>query len=235
MTNERRKSITLATYNIHRGIGSDGRASPERILAVLEEINADVIALQELELHSDPALNMLDYLARHTGLKSVAGPTILKPQARYGNALLTRLPIIKARRIDLSDPGREPRGALDMGLDWHGRTIHLIATHLGLNPGERRRQVRALLNRFDIETADLSVLMGDLNEWFLWGRTLRWLNQEFPVSQRRRTFPARFPLLALDRIWVYPPAFLARLETHDSRLARSASDHLPLKALIEMA
>lgn len=235
MPNNKHDQIRLATYNIHRCIGADGRALPERILAVLEEMNPDVIALQELEQHPDPALNLLDYFAHRTGLTAVAGPTILNPESRYGNALLTALPVRATRRIDLTVPGREPRGALDMDLDWHGRKLHLIATHLGLNPAERRRQIRLLLNLIEKEDADLTVLMGDLNEWFLWGRTLRWLNHEFPVSQRRRTFPASWPLFALDRIWVYPSSALASLSVHDSRLARIASDHLPLTAVLEMA
>jgi endonuclease/exonuclease/phosphatase family metal-dependent hydrolase len=221
----------VATYNVHRGIGSDGRSVPARVLAVLNEIGADVIALQELDLHRDPSLNMLDYFARNTGLISIASPTLWRP-ARYGNAVLTRLPILDARRIDLTLPGREPRGALDLDLAWRGRKLHLIATHLGLNPSERRHQVRRLLKRFDDEAADLSVLLGDLNEWFLWGRPLRWLNRKFPRAQHCNTFPARLPFLSLDRIWVNPPECLLRLDTHASRLARIASDHLPLTALI---
>jgi endonuclease/exonuclease/phosphatase family metal-dependent hydrolase len=224
--------LKVATYNVHRAIGADGRSVPARVLAVLQEIDPDVIALQELDLHRDSSLNMLDYLARNTGLISVAGPTMWRLQSRYGNAVLTRLPILDARRIDLTLPGREPRGALDLDLEWCGGTLHLIATHLGLNPGERRLQVRRLLQLFDDEAAELSVLLGDLNEWFLWGRPLRWLKRKFPRALYRNTFPARFPCLSLDRIWVNPPACLLRLETHVSRLSRVASDHLPLKALI---
>ena len=226
--------LKLATYNIHRCIGADGLALPERILSVLNEMNADVIALQEVELHHEPALNLLAYLARHTGLTPIAGPTITHAESGYGNAMLTRLPILAVRRIDLSLPDRDPRGAIDMRLDWQGHQLHLIATHLGLNPGERRHQVRRLLKLLDVSGDDLTILMGDINEWFLWGRPLRWLNRVFPVSQRRRTFPARWPLFALDRIWVYPPAVLAGVATHDSKLARVASDHLPLQAVLEM-
>lgn len=224
--------LKVATYNVHRGIGSDGRSVPARVLAVLNEIDADVVALQELDLHRDSALNMLDYFARNTGLISIAGPTVWRLQARYGNAVLTRLPILDARRVDLTLPGREPRGALDLDLEWRGHKLHLIATHLGLLPGERRHQVRRLLKLFDEEAADLSVLLGDLNEWFLWGRPLRWLNREFPRAQRCNTFPARWPVLSLDRIWVNPPGCLLRLDTHVSRLSRVASDHLPLTATI---
>jgi len=228
------KRLKLATYNIHRCIGADGLALPERIMWVLDEMNADVIALQEVELHHVPALNLLADLSRHTGLAPIAGPTITNSEAGYGNALLTRLPILAVRRIDLSLTGRDPRGAIDIRLDWQGRHLHLITTHLGLNPGERRHQVRRLLKLLDVNSDDLTILMGDINEWFLWGRPLRWLSRVFPVAQRRRTFPARWPLFALDRIWVYPPTVLAGVATHDSKLARVASDHLPLQAVLEM-
>jgi endonuclease/exonuclease/phosphatase family metal-dependent hydrolase len=227
--------LKLATYNIHRCIGADGFVLPERILSVLHEMNADVIALQEVELHHEPSQNLLAYLARHTGLTPIAGPTITHAESGYGNAMLTRLPILAVRRIDLSLPDRDPRGAIDMRLDWQGHQLHLIATHLGLNPGERRHQVRRLLKLLDVSSDNLTILMDDINEWFLWGRPLRWLNRVFPVSQRRRTFPARWPLFALDRIWVYPPAVLTGITTHNSKLARVTSDHLPLQAVLEMA
>ena len=110
MPNSAPRHIKLATYNIHRGIGTDGIALPERILSVLEEMNADIIALQELELHSNAALSLLAYLARNTGLTPVAGPTVLKPESRYGNALLTRAPVVQTRRVDLTVPGREELG-----------------------------------------------------------------------------------------------------------------------------
>ena len=198
------------------------------------EMNADIVALQELELHSNAALSLLAYLAESTGLIPIAGPTILKPDSRYGNAVLTRALVVNTRRVDLTVPGREPRGALDMDLDWYGHKIHLIATHLGLSPAERRHQVRHILRLLEIESASLTILVGDINEWFLWGRPLRWLKHAFPLSQRRRTFPAGFPLFALDRIWVHPPSRLKRVETHNSTLARVASDHLPLMASVEM-
>ncbi len=234
MPNNTDRHIKVATYNIHRSIGTDGIALPERILSVLMEMNADIVALQELELHSNAALNLLAYLAENTGLTPIAGPTVLKPDSRYGNAVLTRAPVVNTRRVDLTVPGREPRGALDMDLVWQGQKIHLIVTHLGLSPSERRHQIRHILRLLEIENANSTILMGDINEWFLWGRPLRWLKRVFPISQRRRTFPAGFPLFALDRIWVHPPSRLKRVETHNSTLARVASDHLPLVALVEM-
>jgi endonuclease/exonuclease/phosphatase family metal-dependent hydrolase len=137
-------------------------------------------------------------------------------------------------RVDLTLPGREPRGALDVTLDGKERHVQVVATHLGLKPWERRQQVRQLLKLFDIGSKDIYVLLGDLNEWFLWGRPLRWLHGHFRSTPHVATYPSRQPFMALDRLWVHPRRRLAKLEVHASSLARIASDHLPLKGTIEI-
>jgi endonuclease/exonuclease/phosphatase family metal-dependent hydrolase len=223
-------TITLATYNIHACIGTDGLFEPGRIVRVIKEIDPDVIALQEVEHHRIGGLDLLEYLAARTGLEAIAGPTLLRDTRHYGNALLTRLPVSSLNRVDLSVPGREPRGALDVTFENNGRSIRVVATHLGLKPRERRYQARRLLSLFEPGPAAVSVLMGDLNEWFLWGRIRRWLRAQFHATANHATFPSRWPLLAIDHIWVNPPGALLNLETHRTPLARIASDHLPLKA-----
>ena len=226
--------MKLATWNIHRCIGRDGEKSPERCAAVLQEIDADVIALQELESRPGHELDVLAYLAREAGARAIAGSTMIEQDAHYGNALLTRLPVRVVRRHDLSVSGREPRGALDVDLDLDGSRLQMIATHLGLRPAERREQVRRLLPLFDTGEHDLVVLTGDLNEWFLWGRPLRMLHRIFPHASHRRTWPAYAPLFALDRIWVHPHNALRTLAAHRSQLARVASDHLPVITEIDL-
>jgi len=226
--------MTLATWNIHACIGADRRFLPERTVQVLQELDADVVALQEVEHHTIDDRDLLDYLAEKAGLTAVAGPTLLRDTRHYGNALLTRLPILRANQIDLSLPRREPRGAIEVLLDCHGQHIQVIATHLGLRPGERRRQVRRLLDLFQACPADISVLLGDLNEWLLWGRPLRWLRRHFSPAPHPRTYPARFPLFALDRIWVHPRAALNTIGIHNNPATRIASDHLPLKAMLSL-
>ncbi len=225
--------ITVSTYNIHACVGMDGRFNPERTIAVLREVNADVVALQEVEHHAVEGYDLLDYLAVKTGLTAIAGPILLRATRHYGNALLTKLPISTADRIDLSVPGREPRGALDVVLSCNGQCLRVVATHLGLGPRERRQQILRLLGLFESGGSGRYVLLGDLNEWLLWGRPLRWLRRHFTPTPQPCTYPARFPIFALDRIWVYPRATLAKLEIHTSSLARVASDHLPLKAVLE--
>lgn len=224
--------IRLATWNLHRCIGRDGLMSPERCAAVLQEIDADIIALQEVESRPGHALDALAYLARKTACQAIPGMTMVKADTHYGNALLTRLPVAKVRRHDLSVARREPRAAVEAVLEPDRLRLQVIATHLGLRPAERREQVRRLLPLIDSKGCDLVVLAGDLNEWFLWGRPLRVLHRLFPGMPHRRTWPARLPLFSLDRIWVHPRRALHGLTVHRSTLASRASDHLPLVAEI---
>lgn len=225
--------IRFATYNIHGAIGRDRRCDPERIASVLNEIDADVVALQEVDARHG-GLDKLAFLGGQTGLTPIAGPTILRKTGDYGNAVLARCPFIEVHRVDISVADREPRGALDLTLACRGARLRLLATHLGLRPAERRDQIDALLGRLGPADPMPTVLMGDLNEWFLWGRPLRWLHRYFEETPAPATFPARVPLLALDRLWVKPRNALRRLSVHASPLARIASDHLPLVAEVEL-
>jgi endonuclease/exonuclease/phosphatase family metal-dependent hydrolase len=226
--------IRIATYNIHGCVGTDGRFDVDRVVRVLRELDADIVALQEVEYHDVDGIDLLEHLAGRSSLTPIAGPTMFKPRRAYGNAILTRLPVTAVRPVDISQPGREPRGALDVDFACKGVSCRVIATHLGLLPGERRIQINTLLPLFDEHPADVAVLLGDLNEWLLWGRPLRWLHRRFSPTPHLRTFPSRLPLFALDRIWVSPATCLQQIETHDTPAAKTASDHLPLKAVLDM-
>jgi len=225
--------LAVATYNVHGCVGIDRREDVARIAEVLRALDADAIALQELRWQPAQALHVLEDLAARLGYTPLAGPTLLRPDGHYGNALLTRLPVAAQRLEDLSVPGREPRGALAAELRTAAGPVTLIATHLGLAPGERRRQMQRLLALVR-KSAKPVVLLGDLNEWFLWGRPLRWLRAHFGRTPAPATFPARWPLIALDRIWVEPAGVLERVEVHAAPPAREASDHLPLRATLAL-
>ncbi len=224
-------TISVATYNVHRCIGRDSRYDPMRILAVLRELDADFIALQELQWRNEDALHVLADFAARLGYASVAGPTLFKPDGHYGNAVLTRLEVAKIERIDLSVAQREPRGALDIELAVPQGVLRVISTHLGLSPGERREQMTRLLGLLGRKGPPV-VLMGDFNEWFLWGRPIAWLRAHFGSTPAPATFPARYPVFALDRIWVEPRKIMAGIAVHRSTRARAASDHLPLRATL---
>lgn len=225
--------LAVATYNVHGCVGADGRLDTARTLGVLRALEADVIALQELRWQPRDARHLLDEFATGLGYTPLAGPTLLRPDGHYGNALLTRLPVAEVKPVDLSVPGREPRGALEAVLQSAAGPLTVIATHLGLAPGERRRQMQRLLALVRKAPKPV-VLLGDLNEWFLWGRPLRWLRRHFGRTPAPATYPARWPLFALDRIWVEPARMLERIEVHRDGFAPQASDHLPLRATLAL-
>ncbi len=223
--------VRLCTYNIHGAIGTDGRFDPARIAAVIQETGSDIVALQEVEHHDVDGEDLPDYLARVGGYQLHLGPTQIRYRRPYGNALLSRLPLRSLHRLDISIPGREPRGALDVELQTDSGALRIINTHLGLLPGERRQQVQNLLAHLEAsEPAAITLLTGDINEWFLWGRPIRWLNKHFRPVKALSTFPSAWPFLALDRIWIKPRQHLLSVQAHNSHLARHASDHLPVCA-----
>ena len=128
-----RDGIRIASYNTHGGIGRDGHFVPKRIADVLKELDADVIALQEVENRAT-GFDMLEYLKGETGFEAIAGPTLLRRGADYGNGLLTRFKVLSVQRIDLCVERCEPRGAIDVELDCGGTPMRVLATHLGLRP-----------------------------------------------------------------------------------------------------
>jgi endonuclease/exonuclease/phosphatase family metal-dependent hydrolase len=233
--------LRVASYNIHQCVGMDGRRDPGRVADVLREVDADVIGLQEVDARPGLARDsvQMDFLAHALGLEAVAGPTILRHDGHYGNALLTRRPVREVRHLDLTVYRREPRAAIDVDLDVDGAPVRFVVTHLGLLPGERRKQVRRLLRALGeagaSEPAAPVVLCGDINEWFAVGRPLRWLHARLGRAPALATFPAGFPLFALDRMWVSPRQAVVSLAVHASPVARIASDHLPLAAEIAIA
>jgi endonuclease/exonuclease/phosphatase family metal-dependent hydrolase len=224
------RALRFASYNVHRCIGRDGRYDPERVIAVVQELGADVVALQEVESHPHSDRDFLALLTRSVGMRAIAGPTLLDESYHYGNVLLTRVGVRSVRRIDLSLLDREPRGALDLDLEFEGAPLRVMATHLGLHPLERRFQIRQLLDLLSHGPDKPTVLLGDINEWFAWGRPLRWLHGHFGKPPAPRSFPAGLPLFALDRIWMSPRERLTGVRVHRSQRARLASDHLPVIA-----
>ncbi len=229
--------LTVASYNIHQCIGRDRQWHPGRIARVLQELDADIVGLQEVHSRSGASEEsyQMKYLADVTGFEAIAGTTMFKPDSEYGNVLLSRYPVTNVRRLDLSVRGHEPRGAVDAQIQYGNRTIRIIVSHLGLGPLERCRQMRQLLETVESDHSNLCVLLMDHNEWMPWGPVLRWCNSKFGASRAVKTFPAAFPMLALDRIWVQPARALVTVERHVSASSRIASDHLPIRGTIDMA
>lgn len=220
--------LRVVTYNIHRGRGLDGADRLDRIIGVLAEVDADVVALQEVLAPQVPLL------AEATRMHVVFGQTRLLPQGPYGNVCLTRLPLVAHRSYSLTCRPFEPRGCLRADVDHGDGPLHVFNVHLGLRYGERIRQVRMLARILDrTALAGPRLLLGDFNEWFN-GQASRLLRAEFghPCGRRRsfRTHPSVLPVFPLDRIYHDPAAVVERVAVHRSRLARVASDHLPTYA-----
>lgn len=229
--------LRIGSYNIHRCIGRDGCCLPGRIADVINELGCDTVGLQEVSGRDtgEAEAMQMEFIAKSTGLAAIPGTHIDLHQGTYGSVLLTRRPVLTIARHDLSLSRREPRSALDVELDVGGIPTRLILTHLGLGLGERREQVRRIIGLVTGKPrSEPVILMGDINEWLPRGRPLRWLHREFGEPPAPRSFPARWPLLALDRIWVRPREALLSVEVHRSAVARTASDHLPIVANVDL-
>jgi endonuclease/exonuclease/phosphatase family metal-dependent hydrolase len=228
--------VVVASYNIHKCRGVDRRRDPKRIADVIHSLDADVIALQEVDSWPGPAAEpvQMEFLAHTVGLHAISGPTIERHDGHYGNALLTRLPVLEVRKLDLTVFRREPRGALDVRLDAGDGTLRVIATHLGLLPSERRYQVQRILETVEDDDRAVTVLLGDINEWFVAARALRWLHARFGPGAGARTYPSWLPIFKLDRIWARPCDALRNFRVHLTPASRRASDHLPVSASIKV-
>ncbi|MBB4006145.1 endonuclease/exonuclease/phosphatase family protein [Allorhizobium taibaishanense] len=233
-----RPGLLVASYNVHKCVGIDGKFDPERIAHVIREIGPDVIALQEADQRFGERLGLLDLqrLQGETGLSRVAVSGLAKSHGWRGNVLLFREGVVRNVHPFVL-PGLEPRGAVVAEIELSGgRELRIIAAHLGLLRWARRQQADFILGLMR-ERADCpTVLMGDFNEWRVGpGSALNRLEPMFgPLPPPVPSFPARLPVLALDRIMTNRPGLIAEMQVHDSPLARLASDHLPLKAWIDL-
>jgi endonuclease/exonuclease/phosphatase family metal-dependent hydrolase len=232
-------ALRIASYNIHKCVGTDSRFDPARVAAVIAELDADLVALQEADRRFGRREGTLDLaaLARDTGL--VAVPVAMAPRSHgwHGNALLARgASVLGVQRLRL--PGGEPRGAVAADLAFPAGRLRVVAVHLGLLRRHRMQQVKALLDHLAQQEEDApTLLMGDLNEWRVGPRSaLRPLERSFEgIDPGPPTFPSRLPVLGLDRILCAPRGILGGVAAHHSPLARVASDHLPLTAWIDLA
>jgi endonuclease/exonuclease/phosphatase family metal-dependent hydrolase len=227
------RPLLVASYNVHGWVGTDGRYDPDRVGRVIEEMRPDLLALQEVRCHGEEP-SPLDLLAAERGAEVVRGVTLQLGLGTHGNAVLSRLPLDRIGRDDLSVPGREPRGLIDVTTTLRGETLRVVATHLGIGPWERRIQVQRLVVRLAELPAGTLVLLGDMNEWARGVGALHPLHRLLGRTPGPRTFPSQLPVFSLDRIWVAPRQQLRRLWVHRSPLARRASDHLPVLAELDL-
>jgi endonuclease/exonuclease/phosphatase family metal-dependent hydrolase len=228
-----RSDLRVASYNIHKGVGTDRRRDLMRTAAVISELGADILVLQEADTRfgTRTGLLNLDHLREDQGLVPVPVEGARAAHGWHGNLILARDALVETVH-KLVLPGLEPRGALLADLVVRG--VRVIAAHLGLLPASRAAQTRALLDRLDTLDRRPTLLMGDMNEWRHSGPSLGPLGRFFTQAPPVRSFPARYPVLPLDRMMADAEAELHDLEAHDSPLARRASDHLPIKARLRV-
>jgi endonuclease/exonuclease/phosphatase family metal-dependent hydrolase len=226
------RRLTAATYNIHAWVGTDGQWNPSRVLEIMHALDVGILALQEVDFLWGEGATAEEVLCREMNCRVLPGPTMVRGTSRYGNMLLTRLPVLSYDQRDLGVDGREPRCCIDALLDADGTSLRVLATHLGLKRNERICQVRSLLGALDEDGEYPTILLGDFNFWMpFFGASAR-LRHRVKASPLTRTFPANRPLLALDRIYLSDGMRFGRVGSLDTPATRLASDHLPLRAEI---
>ena len=241
--------VRLATYNVHRCVGTDRRLDVERVAGVIAACNADIVALQELDVgrrrtgHVDQAHRLAELLR----MKSHFHPAMSVEEERYGDAILTALPERLVRAGALPGlprlRGLEPRGALWVAVDIGGGVeLQVINTHLGLVPREQQVQAAALIGEDWMASEAFTapaVLLGDFNASPL-SKTYRMLTAVIRDAQTglgrapTATFPSRFPFMRIDHVFVAGAVTVTRVESPFDARARVASDHLPLVVDLEI-
>jgi len=230
--------VLVASYNVHKCIGTDKRFDPARILRVIGEIKADVLALQEIDKRFGCRSGLLDLGALKECCNLSPVPiNAMSPRGHgfHGNGLFFRNGVVRdVEQIDL--PGMEPRGALIVDFQMSGGLLRVVAAHFGLLRRSRERQVGAILEALGQRKSMPTIIVGDFNEWRLGkNSSLKNLMHAFDVVMGSvPSFPSRFPVLALDRVLASPHHLVTSVDIHNTPLAQTASDHLPVKAWIHL-
>lgn len=233
-------TFRIATYNVHKCKGLDLQTSPLRIADVLREINADIIALQEVvSVQNGTAReNQARFIAEELGFDYRIGENRKHLGGVYGNVVLSRFPITETKNHDISVPGREPRGCLHADVKINSNDyLHIYNIHLGTAFFERRKQAIRLLDAEILNRHHFAprIMLGDFNEWTQ-GLASRLLKNHFRSADlrehlpRKRTYPGILPFLHLDHIYYDNHLKIENAFIHRTRLALVASDHLPLVA-----
>jgi endonuclease/exonuclease/phosphatase family metal-dependent hydrolase len=237
--------LRVATYNVRGCVGMDRRRSESRVAEVIASMSADIVGLQELDSgrSRSSGADQAALIAAELGWKYHFHPAMRRGDEQYGDAIVSRFPLTLERAVEL--PGaapwycRETRGAIWMKAETNLGPVHIINSHFGLGRAERVAQARLLIGPDWLESisaATPAVLLGDFNSVPV-GRTYRMIATRLRdvrtlVRPRRpfRTFPTRFPSLAVDHIFINAALHATSLSVHRTPLSRIASDHFPLVA-----
>jgi endonuclease/exonuclease/phosphatase family metal-dependent hydrolase len=224
------QQLVIASYNIHKAVGTDMVRRPERTLAVFGELAADIMVLQESDgrFGARPSALPLELVAAH-GWRPVAFDTRPASIGWHGNAILVSPRVEVARHAILPIPALEPRGAVLADLLIDGRPLRVIGMHLDLSGFWRRRQVAAVMAHIACQEPEMPVVVaGDMNQWRATGGAVGDFGKRYQAVPTGPSFHARMPVAALDRIFVSSDLLVASAGVHHSARSAAASDHLPI-------
>ena len=232
--------LKFASYNIHKAVGSDGRRDPDRILSVLRELDADVVALQEVDRRLGRRAAVLNRAhVEEQGYHIVGCAARVDSMGWHGNAILVRRAIGVVGSGPVHLPVLEPRGAVRAELESGKARLRVVGMHLDLSGLRRRDQLRTVTRELaECDPSCPTVLMGDFNQWSARAGSMRELHGEkgggWQALVPGKSFPARQPIAALDRIVLSREWHVQAFGVHHSALAVRASDHLPVWALAKL-
>lgn len=229
-------TVRLLTYNIHGGTGIDGRHDYRRIGRFLEQQAVDIALIQEMDTrprHRNTMEDIAELCGDHFPFFMPA-PSVVQPHGWYGNALLSRYPARRHEVIDITVIGREPRNIQEAFFETPEGLLHVLNTHKGLRTHERRKQM-GLLGRLLQRKSDVPLIVGgDINEWHNYSGALKKLNQTLTAIPVGATFPTRFPVFHLDRLWCRPHGIIESVKIVKTPETRLYSDHYPVLAELEL-
>jgi endonuclease/exonuclease/phosphatase family metal-dependent hydrolase len=232
--------LHIATYNVHKCRGMDGRTRPSRIASVLKGLRADVVALQEIIGAGPRGRGQEEDIGSRLNMESVLASARILRGHPYGNALLSRFPIDRHITYDLSQHGYEPRLCQRVDLLIRKHPIHIYNVHLGTSRTERTRQAAQLIHILeDPKVPGPKIILGDFNEWHR-GPASKLLSERLdsldlaPFLQWRRTYPGVFPVFHLDHIYYQGSVEIIKVEVPRKWLCLVASDHIPMVAEVHI-
>ena len=228
MMTERSALLRVLCWNVHGCVDTRGRYRPEEVCRLLQRLDADILALQEVDTRRQLAgeLNARELFDRTVANHSVFATTICDAAGEYGHMLMSRFPIVQAEIHELPGVGKEPRKLIHGQVRTDRGPLDVFAAHLGFRRREQARQAQAVA-RLMGKAEHPAVLFGDLNERFRRGAVFRALNPRFKSAPRRATFPSPWPILPLDQIWFRG---LSLVRSRICRESGGLSDHLPVTA-----
>jgi endonuclease/exonuclease/phosphatase family metal-dependent hydrolase len=229
--------IKVASYNIRKSLGTDRQRRPDRIVHILEEINADIVALQEVDLRFGQRASTLDteYILDHTDYMPVRFGIRQLSLGWHGNAILVRKSATVLNQQHITIPAFEPRGAILADIGIGNGVLRVVGMHLGLIGTTRLKQAQSIVSYLKkLEGKTPTVIMGDLNQWAPDGGCLAQFAVDHQVIAPGPSFHSRRPMLQLDRIITSRDIGLEATGVHNTTLARRGSDHLPVWATLRL-